>query len=90
MARVAARIEPSAVQVGVSGETQAPFGPQPSSATVAVGETEVLDSGDRICALRNYRPGDPEKLTVASAAARGARSRSSSGNANSRKERRRA
>ena len=32
---------------------------------VAAGETEILDSGDLISALRDYRPGDSVELTVA-------------------------
>lgn len=40
-------------------------GIEPRSVIVAAGQTEVLDSGDLISALRDYRPGDQVELTVA-------------------------
>ena len=40
-------------------------GIEPRSVIVPAGKTEILDSGDLISALRNYRPGDSVELTVA-------------------------
>jgi len=40
-------------------------GIEPRSVIVAAGEKEILDSGDLISALRDYRPGDTVELTVA-------------------------
>jgi serine protease Do len=40
-------------------------GIEPRSVIVAVGKAEILDSGDLISALRDYRPGDSVELTVA-------------------------
>ncbi len=61
----ASRRRGALVTGGDSEGPAAEAGIEPRSVIVAAGETEVLDSGDLISALRDYQPGDQVELTVA-------------------------